>query len=349
MSKRIHERVAILNKYYGREQLFTSPSPAEYRLQLIGLRLLIILGIILLISGCTTSQSAQLGKGAASYGLRDSKGEILTLTQKPQRIVSLGIAMDEILIELVPLDSIAALTYLADDIKISNITEQAKKVPNRVIANGEVIAYLHPDLVLVADWQPIELIQILRDAGIPVYVYKAPKSIKQIKELVMEIALVVGETESGTRIVANMDNELARIATKVEKIPTAQQRIVMRYSTMGVTGGKDSSFDDICKYAGVKNGASLAGLGASGQLSKEQILQVNPDVFVLPVLDRSNKNIDMQKFRTDLLQDPALQTVKAIQQGNLVNAPDAHLVCTSQYIIDAVKDVFDAAYPSLQQ
>ncbi|BBB91823.1 corrinoid ABC transporter substrate-binding protein [Methylomusa anaerophila] len=307
--------------------------------------MVIVICMALWISGCTTNQTAQMGKGAASYGLADNKGQIMVLKDKPQRIVSLGIAMDEILVDLVPAQRIAALTYLADDGKISNITAQAKKIPRRATADAEAIIKLQPDLVLVPDWQPVELIQILRDTGIPVYLYKAPKTVREIRDVIAEIAGVVGEAQAGAQIIAEMETKLAAIRAKVSQIPGGRQPVVVRFSTMGVTGGKDSLFDDICRHAGVQNGAALAGLPTNGQLSKEQIVKVNPDVFLIPVADRSGRNADMRQFKADLLADQALQAVTAIQQRRLVTVPDAYMYCSSQYIVNGVYAIAAAAYP----
>jgi iron complex transport system substrate-binding protein len=301
--------------------------------------------MVLLTTGCVNKQAAHLGKGAASYRLTDSKGHIVQVVAKPQRIVSLGISMDEILIDLVPAQRIAALSYLADDSTISNIVDKAWQVPKRVTADAEVIIYLQPDLVLVPDWQPVELIHILRDAGIPVYVYQAPNTIEEIKQVIAETAGITGEEEAGARIIAGMDAELAAIASKIKQVPLDERQVVIRYGTTGVSGGQGSTFDSICRYAGVLNGAALAGLGMNGQLSKEQLVKVNPDVFLLPIWDRSKTISDMTQFKADILLDPALRDIKAIREHRLVNVPDTHMYCASQYVVYGVSDVARAAYP----
>ncbi|WP_425061307.1 ABC transporter substrate-binding protein [Sporomusa carbonis] len=127
---------------------------------------------------------------------------------------------------LVPVEWIAALTYLTDDGGISNITEQAKAVNVKIKANAESIIGLQPDLVIIPDWQPAELIQTIRDAGIAVYVYKAPTTIEEIKQAVCEIARVVGEEQKGSQVVAGMDAELAKIIEQVQHIPSDQRQVI---------------------------------------------------------------------------------------------------------------------------
>jgi iron complex transport system substrate-binding protein len=143
-----------------------------------------------------------------------------------------------------------------------------------------------------------------------------------------------------------MDKHLGEVTEKVQQIPTDKRQVVIQYNLMGGSGGKGSSFDDLCRYAGVVNGAAVAGLGMNEVLSKEQIVRVNPDVILLPIWDYTGKT-DIQKFGAEVQADQALQTVNAIRQRNLVPVPDRHMACSSQYIVYGVKDIAQAAYPQV--
>lgn len=301
----------------------------------------------ILAAGCSGALTPEKpDKASAGYEVKDSTGTVLTLAQKPGRIVSLSIGTDEILVGLVPAERIAALTYLSDDGGISNITGQAGLISRKVKASAETIIGLQPDLVLIPDWQPAELVQTIREAGIPVYVYKSPNTIEEIKRTIQEVARVVGEEQQGARLVEQMDGELAQVGEKVGTLADGERQVVVRFGLMGGSGGVGSTFDDICRYAGVKNGAALAGLDRDGLLSKEQIVAINPDVLIMPTWDYSGKT-DMEKFRTDIQADPALQTVNAVRQKRLIQVPDRYLYCTSQYIVYGVRDVARAAYPEI--
>jgi len=313
------------------------------RLAAIGICIIALL--LLLLAGCRLNPKASgPAEASVSYTVTDSKGYVLKLAQKPRRIVPLSAGANEMVVGLVPADRIAALSYMADDAGISNITEQAKHIPARVRANADSIIGLRPDLVIVPDWQPAELIDILRDAGIAVYVYQSPYTIAQIRETVSLIAGAVGEEKAGRRVIAAMDDELARLAEKVKMISPEQRKVVVRFSLMGGSDGQGSTFDDICRYAGVKNGASMAGLGRNGLLSKEQIVEIDPDIFLIPTWDFTGKT-DMEKFKADVQADPGLQTIKAIKQKRLIQVPDRYLYCSSQYIVHGVRAVAAAAYP----
>ena len=276
----------------------------------------------------------------------DSQGIAQILPVKPQRIVSLSIGVDEILIDLVNVERIAALSHYSDDAGISNISDRSGLVKNKVRANVEAVVALQPDMVLLPDWHPPELAQALRDANLPVYVFKSARSIDQIRKNIHDIARLVGEPEKGGAIIANMDALLAEINAKVMKVPTAKRQVVARYSNMGGSGGVGSTFDDICRHAGVDNAAVLAGLDTNGTLTKEQMVQTNPDFLLLPTWDYTEKK-DLNRYRMEVQDDPALQTVRAVQNRRLVHIPDRYLSCTSHHIAKGVKSVAQEAYPQL--
>lgn len=308
-----------------------------------------VLGLLLVLTGCAGKNSVSppqggLPGGSVSYEIVDSTGYVLKLPQKPQKIVSLSVSTDEILMALVARERIAALTYLAEDSGISNITEQAKTIPKKIRANVESIIALQPDLVLIPDWQQAAFIQTLREAGVPVYVYKTPDTIEAVKQSILLIAGAVGEGEAGSGLTAGMDKELAQIAGKVRQIPESDRQVVIRYTLMGDSGGKGSTFEDICRYAGVNDGSALAGLERNDALTKEQIVSINPDIILLSLWDYTGKT-NMKKFGEDVQNDPALQQVKAVKSKKLIGVPDSHLACTSQYIVKGVQDVAKAAYP----
>jgi len=312
--------------------------------------MLVVLGLLLLFTGgCTekNNSSSSQGKstaGSGGYEVVDSTGYVLQLPQKPQKIVSLSISTDEILMALVAPECIVALTHWSGDSGVSNITEQAKVVPRKIQANAESVIALQPDLVIIPDWMPPALPQTLREVGIPVYVYKTATTVDEVKQSITTIAHVVGEAQAGERLVAEMETQLAQVNEKVRQIPAGSQQVVIRFSSMGDNGGKGSTFEDICRQAGVIEGAALAGLSREDVMSKEQIVSVNPDVILLPVWDYSGKT-DMKKFAEDVQNDPALQSVKAIRNKKMIVVPDRHLTSTSQYIVLGVQDVARAVYP----
>lgn len=308
------------------------------------LSLVLILVSMLLVVGCTGSQGTTSTSSKTAYQVTDTQGYVLKLPRKPQRIVTLALSSDEMVLAMTQPEKVLALHYLADDPGISTIADKASLIPKRMPDyNAEMIVGLQPDLVIAPDWNRVELIQTLRDLGIPVFVSKGPSSVVEVKQAIREISQAIGEEEAGKRMIGQMEEELAQIAVKVKTIPPERRQTLVLISHMSAYGGKGSLFDDMCGYAGVINGAAAAGLGKNDVLSKECIVAVNPDLMLVPTWNGGKLNVNT--IKADLLNDPALQTVKAIRGKRLVQLPDLYLYCASQDVVHAIRDIMNAAYP----
>lgn len=310
--------------------------------------LTIIICFAVLFNGCgQTNKTAgrNMEPNRISYEVKDATGHILQFSKKPQRIISIGIAADEMLVGLVPLDRIAALSFLSDDAGISNITAQAAKIKTKIRANAEIIIGLQPDLVLMADWQAIELLQILRDAKIPVYVYKTPSTIDEVQKVILELSLVVGEKQNGEKIVAEMNRTLQKVAASLGTIPEQERLAAVRYTFEGVSGGEGSLFNDIFRYAQVTNPLAKIGAAPHNILPKEKIVELNPDILILPQWEL-DINSNAAAFKKQVLEDPSLKSVSAVHNGRVIIIPDKHFLTSSQWIVLGVEDVARAAYPA---
>ena len=306
----------------------------------------LVLGVLLalLLGGCQGAQEKQNSSEIGGYEVKDVQGQVLKLPRKPQRIVTLALSSDEMALAMLPAQRLAALHYLADDPGISTEAAKAQAVTARVRDyNVEQLLSLQPDLVLAPDWNRQELIQTLRDAGLPVVVTKGPSSVAEVKEALQQIALAAGEPQAGQKLIEQMELEMADIAAKVQNIPQAQKKTVVLISHMASYGGKGSLFDNMCRDAGVINGAAAVGLGKNDALTKEAIVAANPDVILVPTWTKGK--LDVDQVRQELLNDPALQSVKAIREKKLVQVSDAYLYCASQDITKGIRGIAAAAYP----
>ena len=279
------------------------------------------------------------------YDVEDSTGTKLHFTKKPERIVSLTISTDEILLELVSEDRIAALTYLVDDPGISNAVEKSKTVLARLDGNSaEAILALKPDLVIVADFFKVEMIETLRELGIPVYVYKTQKNIQDVKNSIVELANVVGEPQNALPLLTMMDAKLAQIEMTVNEILESERKRVIYIQTNGATFRPESTSHDICKFAGVKEAALELNYQKNITLSKEEIVRLNPDAFVLSAWDYDGKHETQERCK-EIQEDPAYQSIKAIKNHAIVALPGAHMQSLSHYIVYAIEDMAKAMYP----
>ena len=306
-----------------------------------------LLSVLFFAAGCGKQEESAQTKTAPpayAYSVTDSQGYELRLEKKPQRIVSLSISTDEIWLDLVDAERIVALTYLADDAGISNVTEKAKKVKGRVQrSNAEALVAMQPDLIVIPDFTSKDDVDLLRTMKLNVYVYKTPTNIEEIKRSVQNIGAAVGENERAQAVAQAMEARLELVKAKLAKLPLEKEKSVVFMQSNGAYYRRDMTFNDICRNARVKN--ALDGLNYDGEFlaSQEEIVSLNPDVFVLAGWNY-NGAYDAAKNEEALLADTAYSGVTAVKNKAVYTLPAAHLLSTSQYIVDAVADMARAVY-----
>lgn len=301
---------------------------------------------VLFMAGCGKSSEIETpASGRGGYSVVDATKTRLDFEHKPQRIVSLGLSADEVLLDMVEPERIAALTYLADDAGISPSADKAVRVKGRVQSGSlESVLAQQPDLVLVPDWTDLNFVELLRGAGVPVYVYKTPTTVKEIKQTICELANVVDERVAGGKIVAGMEKELAFVRSRVGNIPGEERISVMALSYMGPFGAKGTTFADICSYANVRNVVAEYDLPPNATFSEETLIRLNPDLLVIPSWKYDNEQ-DPSKLREEILQNRAYQSVNAVKDKRVVQLRDMYLYSTTHYIVYAIRDLAEAAYP----
>lgn len=294
-------------------------------------------------SASTTQESA-----AQKFPLKvtDAGGSEMTIENEPQRIVSLTLGSDEMLLGLVDKSRILALSRYADDAGISNVSTEAAGVAERATMDKlEAVIAQKPDIVILDTWADAKYVKQLRDAGINVYAFQTPCNIDEQKITILELAKITGADAKGKEILDWMDTKLKEIEDKLAQLKPEDKLTVMDYGEMN-SSGKGTNFDDIVTRAGLINVVSRAGMEGWPMISKEKIIEFNPDIIILPSWYYDQKN-SLQGMIDTFKSDESLQTVKAISGDRLISVSNPHISAISQYVVLGVEDVAKAAYPEL--
>ena len=111
---------------------------------------LVCLLLCLLLAGCGPQEKNTADSGKVLYTVTDATGTKLSFSEKPQRIVSLNVSADEILLDMVDSKRLAALSLLADDPGICSAGDKVKSVKGRAQgSNLESVLAMQPDLVII--------------------------------------------------------------------------------------------------------------------------------------------------------------------------------------------------------
>ncbi len=252
--------------------------------------------------------------------------------EKPQRVVSMSVTVDQVLLDLVEANRIAALTKLVDEPTLSYEVEKAKAVPNRIDSyTTEEIMKLQPDVVIAdSSYQP-EVLQSLREVGIKVEVVEVAQNLDQVPTMIAQIAKIVKEEEKGKEIIVQYQKELEQAKTEVKRYPP---REVYTYWGDQSYGGKDSFLGDLYRECGMKDILGSMSKREAANLSSEYILQFQPDVIVIGgyQLDPAEKD----NLYT-AIKKPGVSTLKAVQTNRIATISGAILYSPNQHAPESLR------------
>ncbi len=246
----------------------------------------------------------------------------------PQRIVSLNLCVDQILVDLVPPERIAAVTHLAADASVSAAPEKLARFSATRGAAEDVLAR-DPDLIIAGVYTTPATVDLLRRLGRRIVVVPLPDTIAGIRDLIGMIAGAVEEPAAGRSLIAAMDARLAATRPGTLRATAARPSALIYQVNNYVTGG-GSLFDEALDRAGFRNAGRDVIRLASGRTSLEFIIATPPDVIVLASQPDAYASVV-----GDNLRHPAL-TQRLAQTPNIV-LPWSLSLCGTHHIATAVE------------
>lgn len=206
---------------------------------------------------------------------------------KPQRIASLNLCTDQILLMLVPRERIASVTHLADQPEYSFTWQQAQGLHKNSGLAEEVVP-LQPDLIIASPYSPGSAVKLLEKFGFPIEIVDIPHSLIEVEPFVKHLGMLVGEPVRATQIIDTMHKKMAYAESQ---LPTGIGRpmTAITYAPNGYTAGKNSLENEILVKSGYRNLTADLGIDSYGNLSVEQLLYSEPDLIVVDD-STNNKN-----------------------------------------------------------
>lgn len=187
----------------------------------------------------------------------------------PQKIMSLKICTDELLLDLVPASRIASVTFLSQETASLNVWPMAARLPVNH-GTAEEILSTKPDLILTDPFMPPALRPILAKSGARIVEVPPAETFAQIRAVVRLVAKEVGEAARGEALIARMDAGLRDLeANKPAKMLT-----VMEWGSGGYVPGKGGLFDAIVTAAGART------VARGGYYDVESLIAAKPDALI---------------------------------------------------------------------
>ena len=245
-----------------------------------------------------------------------------TLTHAaPQKIVSLNLCTDQLLMLLADPDQIASLSKIVDDPNVSFLAEKSAEFKkNR--GDAEEIFMNSPDLVVAGVYTEKATVQILQSLGIRVEIFPIEQNFDDIVKNIRKMGQLVGHPGRAKRMIDDFNVRLEELRSGITEKPRAAI-----YSANGYTTGSDTLSGQILKTAGFRNITEEVGMSFGGTLPLETLVMLKPDLVI------TGKAYPGHSRSEEILKHPALRPFRAITQT------DAKWICGTPAVLDAVAEL----------
>jgi len=242
----------------------------------------------------------------------------------PQRIVSLNLCTDQLLVDLVERERLVGVSFLATDRTLSAYARKLEGL-RQLKGTAEEVLTLAPDLVVAGEYTTGPTVDLLKRLGVNVLVVPVAQTFAGMREALRTLAAATGETERGEEIIAEFDERLSAARSLVPGKPTA-----VAYQVNSLASGPNSLLDAALEAAGYHNLARDVPLGPAGRLPLEALVADPPDLVVL-----ANAPDDFRTVLADNLRHPAFADL--IRRRPHVHLPMPLWMCATPKTADAVE------------
>ena len=250
----------------------------------------------------------------------------ISASGKPQRIVSIGLCTDQLLLMLADREQIASVSNWALDERMSYMRETVGDIPINRASIEEVIRF-EPDLILASEFVGRDTMRMLSQLGYSVARLPVPTSIGETYDLIAEFGERTGNLVRAQAVIESMRRQLLQIRSQYAARP---QKTFIIYGPNGFTIGANTLENDIFTHAGYRNLAAEMGIEGFQSISLEKLIAADPDVLQID-RDLSRPNA----LATSRLSHPAI--AKMIDQREPLDIPLRLRICAGPMLTEAVE------------
>ncbi|MGE4429522.1 MAG: ABC transporter substrate-binding protein [Sphingobium sp.] len=238
----------------------------------------------------------------------------------PQRVVSVNLCADQLVLALADRGQIAGLTRYAVDPEMSGEAARAKGLPI-LAGSAEEILTINPDLVIGMPASGSAALMMLKGRHYPTLDLPLAERYEDIVATIRQVAAALGHEARGEALIARMDAELAILP----KAPGGGA-IAAYYQRRGYMTGTGTLVDDLMNRMGLVNLARRLDKPVLSRVSLEEMVAARPDYLIVEsATDRVNDQ------GTEMLHHPVLRDIPRI------SIPQAWTVCGSPAYVRAAQ------------
>jgi iron complex transport system substrate-binding protein len=257
---------------------------------------------------------------------------------EPVRVVSQTVGTDELLLAVADPGQIVALSHIAREPSFSAVAEEAKMYPAIEIGDAETILKYRPTLVLGADYSRGELLAQVERAGVEVMRFSRYETLEDSFANLRTLAARLGPTAEvrAEGVIADVKRRELDLRERMAGVTPVR---VIAPSTYGVIGGADTTFQDLCDYAGAENLAKTWG-GLVGHVPppREQMLTWPVERVVVAGGDAESA---LEPYR----RIPPYRFMAAVKEGRVALIESYMLSCVSHHRMNGYERLARQLHP----
>lgn len=200
----------------------------------------------------------------------------------PRRIVSLDYCADQYVLRFADREDILALSPGADQ-RFSFMRSQAAGIRQVRPRTADVLA-LEPDLIVRSYGGGPNVTAFMERAGVRVVQVGFPQTIDEVRDEVLRVGRELGQPETATQVVNEMDKRLEAIARRASDNPEA-----LYMTPGGVTTGPGSLVHELISAAGLANFQSKDGWNP---IPLERLAYERPDLIVAAFFETQSNGVN---------------------------------------------------------
>ena len=245
----------------------------------------------------------------------------------PQRIVSVNVCTDQLLLDLVARERIASLSYIAADPRTSAVADDVRGLHLNHGTAEEVVS-LAPDLVLTGQFGPGPTVTVLKRLGYPILEIPMAENLGDVEENILTLGRALGAEARAAEIVDAFARRLARLSYAGDE----PRSLFVNYDANGWTTGQTGLLADIVHRAGLATPGDTLGFEQASRVSLETLLLLRP-----ALIDLGYAWDDPPALASELRRHPALAAV--MSSAETLDVADSAWLCGTPHSLDALEQL----------
>jgi iron complex transport system substrate-binding protein len=192
----------------------------------------------------------------------------------------------------------------------------------------------------MASFSPPESIALIKKSGVKVYILDKYETLEAVYESLRQVGSLLGQRKKADALIASCRARVGSLADALKGVAPVR---VLSAGVYPYISGSNTSFHDLCTYAGAINVAAEAGIIGVVPIPSEKMLAWEIDALVGPTEHWPN---EAGPTLANRLKDIApFRYLNAHKQGRVIEIPSALFGATSHHRITAFEALARELHP----